>query len=509
MVKETKVTKKYIAEMRELAVPVKGKGLLEQCSQSVVLFAEKMLGFTLYAWEIDFLYRLQLAVNGEFWTKEFLGITSRQIGKSTTVAIFSLWACTFNKYSGTLNANTIVGIVSATDTQAKKLLDEIKKLMRIGDSFMKRTYDSYKDIAFFKELLDDKQANNMSIITFKAYNADVHGEYLLKGSLNGSVIKSYPPTSSVLGETFTVVVIDEAGKTDKIDDQFFDEYCYPTGNSTDAIRIYISTPWVPSGFFYRLVDPDNIYKSDSLDKCLFTIEAIRLENPDYYKVVMKKINEDNRNGRVAEVQRAYYCRFVKGESSYFDPDRVNEVFNENEEMVEGFGKECDMGVDFGGQVKSHTVITISYLDEFDVVHRLYHKSYPVGGDLSLISDIEELMERFNVQRVVPDDCPAGDFLIRTMKEKGWDVHPMNFRSEKVKKYGAFRKMVNTNTMLSYVDDELRTEMLALEYGAGKRNSVITAPSGYTDDLIDSWVLSTYFFLQDETDFKIYDWDDVE
>ena len=72
---------------------------------------------------------------------------------------------------------------------------------------------------------------------------------MLAGSKVGSVIKSYPPTTGVLGETFTIVVIDEAGLSEKISDQFFYETVYPTGNKNNAIRIYTSTPWVPSGFF--------------------------------------------------------------------------------------------------------------------------------------------------------------------------------------------------------------------------------------------------------------------
>jgi hypothetical protein len=312
----------------------------------------------------------------------------------------------------------------------------------------------------------------------------------------------------VLGETFTIVVIDEAGMSERISDTFFDDYVYPTGNSTDAIRIYTSTPWTLSGFFFRMADPNDLYGERNVDKCMFSIDAIKVENPAYYETVMKVIDQMNSDGKTSEVQRAYYCRFVKGEQSYFNPERVFEVFGGEYEFVESFSKPCDMGVDFGGQVKSHTVITISWLSDDGRVHRLYHKSYPVGGDLSLIDDIAYLRSVFNVQRIIPDDCPAGDHLIRVMKDKGWDVQPMNFRSEKVKKYGAFRTMLNKGLVKSYDDDALKTEMLALENSAGKRQSVISAPVGYNDDLIDSFVLSSYFYLVDEDTFKVWDWDEV-
>ena len=90
-----------------------------------------------------------------------------------------------------------------------------------------------------------------------------------------------------------------------------------------------------------------------------------------------------------------------------------------------------------------------------------------------------------------------------MKEKGWNLTPMNFRSEKVKKYGAFRSDLNNGRIKSYMDDELKTEMLALENSDSARHSVIIAPPGYNDDRIDSFVLSAYHYVQEEGGFKFY------
>jgi hypothetical protein len=362
---------------------------------------------------------------------------------------------------------------------------------------------------FFSSLLSDEDANNMTTISFKPYNDKVHGDYLLKDSRTGSVIKSYPPTSVVLGETFTIVIEDEAGKTDRIDDVFHYDYVYPTGNSTNAIRIYTSTPWTPSGFFYRLADPNDDYTEHPAERVLFTIDAIREENPVYFDSVSKIIDNMNKDGKTDEVQRAYYCRFVKGEQVYFNPERVFKVFDKELPMVEQFTKECDMGVDFGGQVTSRTVITISTVDKENNINRLYHRTYEVGKDLGLLEDIAELLKRFNIQRIIPDDCPQGDFLIRQMIEKGWSVTPMNFRSEKVKKYGAFRAALNRGQVKSYVDDELKTEMLALEFKEGTKQSLIQHAPGYTDDLIDSFVMSAYYYIQDDNSFKFWDLDDVD
>ena len=113
VVVETVVDRAFIARMNEFREVDKTKGLIEACSGSVILFAEHMLGMKLYAWQIDFLTRIQKAIDNKKDNREYTAITSRQIGKSTSIAILSLWATLFNKRPGTAFNNTLVGIVSA------------------------------------------------------------------------------------------------------------------------------------------------------------------------------------------------------------------------------------------------------------------------------------------------------------------------------------------------------------------------------------------------------------
>jgi hypothetical protein len=223
------------------------------------------------------------------------------------------------------------------------------------------------------------------------------------------------------------------------------------------------------------------------------------------ETVQKTIKELEQDGKIDEVQRAYYCRFVKGDDNYFNPDRVMDAFTSDYSKYDSYKGFTDMGVDFGGQAKSKTVITISELTEDGKLRRLYHKTYAVGKDLGLIDDMADLIKRFNVQRIIPDECPAGDFLIRTMREKGWNIHPMSFKAEKVKKYGAFRSHLNRKEVICYQDEDLKTEMLAMETVEGDRTTKIRAAAGYNDDLIDSFVMSCYFFVHEDTGFKVFDY----
>lgn len=525
MLTETIVDEAFIKAMDVYREKPKGKGLIEACSQSVVLFAENMLGVKLRAWQIYVLMAKQRNLEGVTDYKEFGILTARQIGKSTMIAIWNLWLIVFNKCGKGLYKYTPVAVVSAADDQAKKLIKDILRFMRIGDKFMR---DSYKDANgkplfgkdFFSSLVDDKEANNSDTITFKAYNPDIHGDYLLKGSLAGSFIKSHPPTPIILGNTYADFNVDEAGKSEKITDEVFLDYIRPTTNEFKAPLTYTSTPWTQSGIFYETMDVMDERTNPRVFRAMFTIEAIKLEDPDRYNDTMKDIEQLNKSGKINEVQRAFYCRFVKGELNYFDGDNVRASFTNEYQQYRSFTGECDMGVDFGAQVVSRTVITISRLNEQGTIERLYHRRYEIGADLNLLDDIADLLKRFNVQRIIPDNCPAGSFMIKQMVEKGWNVQPvsggtvptygMAFRTDKVKKYGAFRAMLNRGKIKSYIDSELQTEMLSMEQSETAKQSLIQHAPGYTDDLIDSFVMSTYFFIEEDDDvFKYHDVNDYE
>lgn len=473
--------------------------LLEGSSKNVGFFAQKMLGIRLRAWQM---YALSKVTDVERMKKFFVLITSRQIGKSMASAIVTTWAIVFNKFPGGLENNTSVCIISAGDTQAKKLLREIKKLFVMGDTYMQSTYksdegESLFGESFFTDLIDDKGNNNMSMITLKAYNENIHGEYLLKGSRTGSTVVSYSPTSSVLGETFSLIIVDEAGKSDRITDEFFYEFLMPTGDARDAVFLVLSTPWESSGFFYRYVNPDGSFDDlDNVEVFAFDVDAIAIESPEDHKKRKEQIKKLEADGKFDEVQRAYYCQFVKTEQSFFDPDTVYSCFDEDTKKVVSYKYECDVGIDFGAKRNSRTVVTTTTYDEAtDSIVRIHDKVFEVGKDEGLIDWLKEHFKNFNVQRIIYDDADTGQYVVKEMEKLGWNIYPMSFRADKVKKYSAFRGRLNTRRFRSYVDNELRTEMLALINNPKRARSLIGAPPGYNDDRIDSLICASFFYLE--------------
>lgn len=507
---ETVVDDSFIDSMSSFLVKPVGVGLLEACSMNVCLFAKYMLGIDLYAWQIDFLSRIMSSINGFSSNREFAAITSRQIGKTTSVAILTLWSAVFNKVPCDKGYNSKIVVVSASDQQSKDLITKIRDMMFIGDAFMKDNHDyDY----FFTSLLDKTNSNNSSFISFLPSHPSVSNTPLLKDSVLGSQIRCFPPTSKVLGSTASLLFIDEVGMSEKITDKFIDEQLSQVGDKFNAIRIYTSTPWLLSGFFYRIIDPDDVYEDSGVDKVMFTIDSIKLEDPKQWDTVMNRINRMNSDGKIDEVQRAYYCRFAKGDSSFFDPFMVDNIFSDKDMVLVDsyYSYPCDLGVDFGGfgaNAISRTVLTISMLDKEGFINRIYHKFYDVGKDDNIINDIEELYSLYNIQRIIPDDCPAAQYLIPQMIKKGWNVTPMNYKSDKVKKYGAFRAMVNKGMIRSYKDTDLLIEMKALEVSQGQRSMLIRHASGYRDDLIDSFLQSCYHFLTDEAKIRYIDVDEI-
>ena len=494
------VNEEFVEEMSAYRV-ASNKSFWGACNENVAVFAEKCLGFRFYAWQLRVISRIN---DPDTVKRVFAIITSRQIGKTETAAIYAFWSTFFNKLPGSTHNNTEVGVVSNSDDNAMKLVDRIKNWIDIADLYVK---DNYKDgegkslfgDEFFSSRLNQKTGNNARTITWRPYDAGLDGEFILTGSRVGSVIRSLPPTRKILGGTYSLFIIDEAGDTKNIEDSVFYDYVDPTANRNDAKILLLSTPWQNSGFFYEHVDPDELYEErERVEVFGFTIDAVKVEDPEYHSRILKKIKGMEEQGRIDEVQRAYYCRFVKGEQSYFDPENVRAIFTPMHKKMSSYPKPCDLGVDFGAKKNSKTVITISCYDEDSgVINRLYDRVYGVGEDEDLIRDIESLLTVFNVQRIIPDDADTGQYMIREMVDKGWNVVPMSFRKDKVKKYGAFRGKLNTGKIFSYHDEELLVEMLALENSPSRSRTLIGAPPGYSDDKIDSWLCSCFFYLMED------------
>ena len=97
MLEETVITKSMIKKYNKQSVRPKNKGLIEACSESVIVFSKHMLGIELYTWQKILAVDMMAAIKDDSKPREFVVLTSRQIGKTTYAAIFALWVSLFNK----------------------------------------------------------------------------------------------------------------------------------------------------------------------------------------------------------------------------------------------------------------------------------------------------------------------------------------------------------------------------------------------------------------------------
>jgi hypothetical protein len=484
----------------------KGKSLLDGCRDDLALFMTHMLGVKPYTWQYVVSQKLKAGKT------KIVICTSRQVGKSLLLEAIGRWATTFNlgwsidKNPANVGKVTIVSVISRSDDQAIDLLEKIKKIGKNGDlkmsSYHKKKKSIFGEDYFSRQISKggNEGRNNMTTLSF------VRG---LGGSILNSNISSYPPTDAILGTTNTHLFIDEAAR---VDDKVITENARPTLTAMGIMEILTSTPTVPDGYFYNRLDPDNKQGDNEYERFVFDVNCIREDNPAQYKRIMADIEKDLGDGKRAEVDRNYYCSFTSSNETYFDLDKAKHAFKEDV-MPSGhyFDLPVYVGIDVGGKSGSNTVITVSTVPDpiTDISRRIFCIRYPINNDISVFDDIEKMiLPHFMVKAIVVDQCPASTQMIQFMKLKGWNVIEFSFnRTSKPNYYDRFRRRVSHGKSVSFVDEMLWKEM--------SNFNMDMKPTGKnTDDMIDSWMLSNYPFLDDTSKFSVHiiknhDGDDAE
>ena len=436
----------------------------------------------------------------KFWDlmdthRKVIACTPRQVGKSVACAVFALKATTMNTKPAGVAKKTIVGIISATEEQSKKLMGEIRRLISLGDKHVEWCTRG-RQKSWYSNMIDVSKSasNNKSTITFK----------------NGNQIICLPPTDRVRGYSFSYVFVDEAAFIE--DSEIFFESIEPTVSQTGGNIFITSTPNGQQGWFFDLFDPFDELEKHEYKRLWVHYKDLNLNETiekNLFDGIEAKKEAAYASGKDKMFEQEYEAKFTTQVSAFFDSYDVDEMFNTEILKKNEFAESCDMGVDFG-MVKSHTVITISRINNDGVIERLYHYRYEFGEDDNLLEDVEGLLQRFNVQRIIPDDCPEGYSTIQKMLKKGWNVKPMSFKRDKVNKYFEFRSWLRQGKIKSYKDKLIEREMKALQEEETVRTTKIRKPYSGTDDLIDCFVMSSYFYLEPKKKtFKVYDITKIE
>ncbi len=448
---------------------------LRQVKEDTTYFAYCQLGIRPYAWQMKFFDKF------DGGNKRVMACTPRQVGKSTAVAIIALKTAIYNLRPDPVYKRSTVGIISATDDQSKKLIDDIRALIEKGDMRVSQlTGGKVKN--FFSNQIDKKKTNNLTTITFT----------------NGSRIICLPPTDKIRGYPFGLELIDEAAFIEE--DQIYYEKAEPTVRATGGDIYMTSTPNGQHGFFFELFDP--FEKLDKHEYDRMWIHYSMIDNQDEIKIIEEKKDIMTQSGRLKEFQQEYEASFTVDQSAFFESDKIDEGIDKDLCEVHSYQEPCDMGIDFG-MTKCHSVITITTKDEeTGVVSLLYQYEFPLDSDDNLIiPKVTELLKKFNIQNINVDDCPQGRTIIQQMENIGWNVTRFNFKREKIEKYTAFRSKLYKGMIKYYNLHPLLVQMKALQEVKNKVNVSIEKPRRGLDDRIDSFLISCYHYLEEGTPFE--------
>ncbi|MEM1973241.1 MAG: terminase family protein [Thermoplasmata archaeon] len=410
-------------------------------------------------------------------------VKARQLGVSTAIAIFALWAAWFNKFPSSVNSNTKIAIISRGEDSAKKLLNQyIYSLMDSAALFLKQVNPNFSIDAFIKE-------KNKEQIVFR--------KNLYGLADNSSYIKSLPPTDKIRGLDLDLVIVDEAAFLNHPDpDYYLKTSVLPTVVSTNGRIVLISTPNGVGNFFYEVVDPED--RRTEHEYCrLFFPYLINKSDENY----MRNVNEHRRIMNEYEFKQEYECDFISSGSNFFDINVISKYVDDR--VLDSYDGKTPVvvGIDLGWQ-NSLTVIVVVYRDPSDSLLKLVylHRFDPHTTNDIVMEHIKYLEKVYNIGTIVVDNCMQAKDFINELKKQGYNVREFDFHKEKVPAYVRFKQLLNLG-MLRYPNHPVLIDEMK---GLVKEETSIGIPSihksaGFTDDVIDALVMAVYMFKELENE----------
>lgn len=490
-----KIKEEYKDKMQDLELGETPKRSISK--KNIGYWMKHTTGLTPYTWQYYVMKRFIDSIRQEDPENQ-IWCTARQfMGKTTAICTIALHSVLFNTMPiKSKGGFTHIGIVSRSDKQSKKIIANIRNIMSMADRHVQRlSGGKYKN--YVSNMLGNKpsDSNNKSELTFRRNGGD--GKKL-------GVISTYPPTDAIVGETLSALFCDEAAIYD--DEDFFLRAAFPTLNMTNGPAILASTPRGPQGYFYKLFDPNNEFNIEGkkFRKVWFNWEYIEKER--FIEKVKDKRDMYMTTGKEKLFEQEYNAKFITTANSFFDNETIEKSEDPEMSRMNSYDKKCDMGIDFG-VTNSQTVITISMMDNDGIIRLLYHYMYEAGKDDSLLEDVQDLYNKFNIQRIIVDDCSQGHHWIKKMERAGLPIKKMGFKADKTKKFTQFRAAMNDDKIRFYPNKSLKNQLRVIKAKEGVRSTKITSPQKANDDFVDSFIMSSYYYLDGKKGVKMHSWDE--
>ena len=455
-----------------------GKGMkidLKEAKANTSYFATNLINVMPYRWQATLFDALDTT------SKDALVVTSRQIGKTTAAAMYALNSVINNKYPSGLALMTTVGILSATEKQALRIMRTIRQVIALGDERINYLTKGKVKKFFSSKILRRKEgSDNMSAITFQ------EGEIVV-----------LPPTPSVRGFPFSLVILDEAAHIE--DDNFFYDVLDPTLTKTGGRLLAFTTPNGQQGYFHELFQPEAFLEGKAEDDYLrfwFHYSSIRDER--YQERMQKRKEKYYKLGKALEWQQEYDALFVSSISAFLNSPTVDSCIT-HESLKEASKAPCDLGLDLG-MVHSKTGIVISTVQngKAKVIYTLN-----LDGSVDVKPILKDLKRRFNIQRVIIDYCPESFYLTSELEKEGYNIVKFQFKTEKIPKYTQLRAIFGKKQIeIPSEAKELIKQLKGLQQIEGVNSTKIQHGTGLNDDLTDALLMSLYFFLDESDEFEV-------
>ena len=458
-----------------------GKFKVDYARQDWLVFATYMCGMTGET-QVK-IYQAKL-IDSIIQNKKTSLVKARQLGISTIIGIFALWAALFNIKPVGIDKTTVIGIISKDDESAKSLL---RKYVRgAWRMFKERMKVIGWDDTIFASILGD--IDNASQMNFSR---------TVGGGHNGSIICSYPPTEKSIGESFSFLIIDEAALLKNPNPNEWVAALLPTMAKTAGHLCYSSTARGANGFFYEALDPFNKKKEHNFNRLFFPYN-INSEDTQY----MRQVFEDFMyNMDYQMFRREYCCDFTISGSNFFNPIKVDDSIDEF--VSDSYKSQpVSLGIDFGWN-ESRTVVTAVFKDDVDDrLKLLEYKRFEAHTNSDMvIKFIEYLMTIYNITSLVGDNCIQGKDFFDMAAKKGWLIKEFDFhthKGDKIPVYTKFKNLLHTDYIRLPRDQLLLKELKELQIEETITGlPSIHKPRGGSDDICDSLIMGCSTYLMDE------------
>jgi len=407
-------------------------------------FVSDFLDFKLYDYQMDFIVDC-------FEKKYVLGCWSRQIGKSTSTALF---ACLY----AALNENKTVIIIAHSDRQSKELYRKVL-------NFIHR-------LAPFKQLLK-KETQEETLFS------------------NGSRILNLPTGddgSYIRGYTADCVILDECAF---IPDTVVDEVITPFLATTGGKMIKLSTPRGKVGHFYQSFnDPD--YAVHHYDYS-YGIHA-GLLNKEF-------IDKKRKDMDSFSFSQEYEALFVEETSSYFGSKLINQSVDTSIALLSKVSSIASgsffLGFDPSRFGTDNAVAVVVKRGNKEIPHKVVFVDSIPKSTLDFQGNfIKRLDEQFKFSKIFIDETGLGsglkDYLAKSMNYGRMEkVQGITFTNKSKKDiYSHLRTLLENRKLVLPNHQELLLQLKDLQYEyTNSGNLRIYHPPNRHDDYPDALALA--------------------